>query len=57
MPGDHQYRSDAPFLAIIRSTFLKCARIGVLWRQFTALAAISAALLLASILRFRKSLE
>ncbi len=45
------------FLVIIRSTFLKGVGIGVLWPQFAALAAISSALLLASILRFRKSLE
>ncbi len=45
------------FLVIIRSTFLKGVGISVLWPQFAALAAIAAALLLASILRFRKSLE
>ena len=45
------------FLVIIRSSFLKGVGLGVLWPQFAALAAISFALLLASILRFRKSLE
>jgi ABC-2 type transport system permease protein len=45
------------FLVIIRSTFLKGVGIGVLWPELAALAAISGGLLLASILRFRKSLE
>lgn len=45
------------FLVIIRSTFLKGVGIGVLWPELAALAAISTGLLLASILRFRKSLE
>ncbi|MGA7808064.1 ABC transporter permease [Bradyrhizobium sp.] len=45
------------FLVIIRSTFLKGVGISVLWPQFAALATISTVLLLASILRFRKSLE
>jgi len=45
------------FLVIIRSTFLKGVGLSVLWPQFAALAAISSALLLTSILRFRKSLE
>lgn len=42
------------FLVIIGSTFLKGIGIGVLWPE---LAAISGGLPLASILRFRKSLE
>ena len=45
------------FLVIIRGTFLKGVGISVLWPQFAALAAISTVLLLASILRFCKSLE
>jgi len=44
------------FLIIIRSTFLKGMGLSVLWPQFAALAAIASALLLMSILRFRKSL-
>ena len=45
------------FLVIIRSTFLKGVGFAVLWPQLAALAGISFALLLASIPRFRKSLE
>jgi ABC-2 type transport system permease protein len=45
------------YLIVIRSTFLKGIGLGILWPDMAALAAIAAALLAASILRFRKSLE
>ena len=45
------------FLVIIRGTFLKGVGLEVLWPEFTALAALGALLLSASVLRFRKSLD
>ena len=45
------------FLIVIRGTFLKGIGIGILWPDLLAMAAIAAALLAVSILRFRKSLE
>jgi len=45
------------YLVVIRGTFLKGVGFSVLWPELTAMAAIAATLLVASILRFRKSLE
>jgi ABC-2 type transport system permease protein len=45
------------FLVVIRGTFLKGIGLNILWPDFLAMAAIAAALLTISILRFRKSLE
>lgn len=45
------------YLVVIRGTFLKGIGLGILWPDFSAMAAIAAALLLLSTLRFRKSLE
>jgi ABC-2 type transport system permease protein len=45
------------YLVVIRGTFLKGVGINVLWPDLLAMAIIAAALLLISILRFRKSLE
>ena len=45
------------FLIVIRGTFLKGIGVGILWPDLLAMAAIAAALLAVSILRFRKSLE
>jgi drug efflux transport system permease protein len=45
------------YLVIIRGTFLKGVGLNVLWPQMLALAALGLALLTASVLRFRKSLD
>jgi ABC-2 type transport system permease protein len=45
------------FLVIIRAVFLKGDGVAVLWPQLAALAALSAVMLMASVLRFRKSLD
>ena len=45
------------YLVVIRGTFLKGVGLDVLWPDLLAMAAIAAALLTISILRFRKSLE
>jgi len=45
------------YLVVIRGTFLKGVGFSVLWPELTAMAALAATLLVASILRFRKSLE
>ena len=45
------------YLIIIRGTFLKGVGLNVLWPQMLALAALGLALLTASVLRFRKSLD
>jgi ABC-2 type transport system permease protein len=45
------------FLIIIRGTFLKGVGFGVLWPQLLGLAVLAAALLTASVLRFRKVLD
>jgi ABC-2 type transport system permease protein len=45
------------FLIVIRGSFLKGIGVGILWPDLLAMAAIAAALLAVSILRFRKSLE
>jgi len=45
------------FLVVIRGTFLKGVGLEVLWPEFMSLAAIAVALLTASVLRFRKSLD
>jgi ABC-2 type transport system permease protein len=45
------------YLVVIRGTFLKGVGLDVLWPEFLALAALAAALMTISILRFRKSLE
>ena len=45
------------YLIIIRGTFLKGVGLSVLWPQMLALAALGLALLTASVLRFRKSLD
>lgn len=45
------------YLVVIRATFLKDVGLAVLWPDFAAMGAIAAVLLIASILRFRKSLE
>jgi drug efflux transport system permease protein len=45
------------YLIIIRGTFLKGVGLNVLWPQMLALAALGVALLTASVLRFRKSLD
>lgn len=45
------------YLVVIRATFLKDVGLAVLWPDLAAMGAIGTLLLLASILRFRKSLE
>jgi ABC-2 type transport system permease protein len=45
------------YLIVIRGTFLKGVGLNVLWPQMLALAALGLALLTASVLRFRKSLD
>ncbi|WHZ18039.1 MAG: protein of unknown function / Efflux ABC transporter, permease protein [Rhodanobacteraceae bacterium] len=45
------------YLVVIRATFLKGVGLAALWPDFAAMGAIAGVLLLASILRFRKSLE
>lgn len=45
------------YLVVIRATFLKDVGPAALWPDFAAMGAIASVLLLASILRFRKSLE
>ncbi len=45
------------YLVVIRATFLKDVGLSVLWPDLAAMAAIGGALLVASILRFHKSLE
>jgi ABC-2 type transport system permease protein len=45
------------YLVIIRGVFLKGVGLAVLWPQMFALAVLGAALLTASIWRFRKSLD
>jgi len=45
------------YLVVIRGTFLKGVGLNVLWPQMLALAALGLALLTASVLRFRKSLD
>ena len=45
------------FLVVIRATFLKNVGLRALWPDLAAMAAIGGVLLLASILRFRKSLD
>jgi ABC-2 type transport system permease protein len=45
------------YLVIIRGTFLKGVGMAALWPQMFALAVLGVALLTASILRFRKSLD
>jgi len=45
------------YLVVIRGTLLKGIGISVLWPEFVAMAALAAALLMLSILRFRKTLE
>lgn len=45
------------YLVVIRATFLKGVGLAILWPELLGLAAIAAALLAVSILRFRKSLE
>ena len=45
------------YLVVIRGTFLKGVGLNVLWPQMLALAAVGLALLTASVLRFRKSLD
>ena len=61
MPGALQWLTYLDpvryYLVIIRGTFLKGVGVAVLWPQMLALAILSAALLTACILRFRKSLD
>ena len=45
------------YLIVIRGTFLKGVGLSVLWPQMLALATLGVALLAASVLRFRKSLD
>jgi ABC-2 type transport system permease protein len=45
------------YLVVIRATFLKDVGLAVLWPDLAAMGTIGGVLLLASILRFRKSLE
>lgn len=45
------------YLVVIRATFLKNVGLLALWPDFAAMAAIGGALLVVSILRFRKSLD
>jgi ABC-2 type transport system permease protein len=45
------------FVVILRSTYLKGVGLDVLWPQMAAMAAIAAATLAVSVLRFQKSLE
>ena len=61
MPGALQWLTYLDpvryYLVIIRGTFLKGVGMAVLWPQMLALTVLSAALLTACILRFRKSLD
>jgi ABC-2 type transport system permease protein len=45
------------FLVVIRAVFLKGVGLADLWPQLAAMAALGAAMLLMSVLRFRKSLD
>jgi ABC-2 type transport system permease protein len=45
------------FLVVIRAVFLKGVGLADLWPQLAAMAALGAAMLLISVLRFRKSLD
>jgi ABC-2 type transport system permease protein len=45
------------YLVVIRGTFLKGVGLNVLWPQMLALAGLGVALLMMSVLRFRKSLD
>jgi ABC-2 type transport system permease protein len=45
------------YLVVIRGTFLKGVGLNVLWPQMLALAGLGVALLMLSVLRFRKSLD
>jgi ABC-2 type transport system permease protein len=45
------------FLVVIRAVFLKGIGVAVLWPQLAAIAALGAAMLALSVLRFRKSLD
>jgi ABC-2 type transport system permease protein len=45
------------YLIVIRGTFLKGVGLSVLWPQMLALATLGVALLMMSVLRFRKSLD
>jgi len=45
------------FIVILRGVFLKGVGFGVLWPQMASLALFAALILLASVLRFRKSLD
>jgi len=45
------------FLVVIRAVFLKGVGVGVLWPDLAAMAALGAAMLTLSVLRFRKSLD
>ena len=61
MPGALQWLTYLDpvryYLVIIRGVFLKGVGLTVLWPQMFALAVLGAALLTASIWRFRKSLD
>ncbi|MFA8356968.1 hypothetical protein ACEPT7_03610 [Burkholderia ubonensis] len=45
------------FLVVLRPEFLKGVGISVLWPQLAAMVPLAAAMLIASVLRFRKSLD
>lgn len=45
------------FLIVLRAVFLKGTGFGVLWPQLAAMAILGSAMLAASVLRFRKSLD